>query len=253
MPLPFNMNRMLDTELHFPQRFTTMISRNYGMIFYNEGNKKSYDSNHAVITDQLGAEASVRDIEFFYKTKGIPPRIYQSYGKNDLEKVRPALEHHCFQIEVNQEQFFVQDHNSRLEPVSDLNIERLKSLSIDVMETIAIEFGGDWTIKVVERHLLHPSYHLLGGFVNEELASIASVSVYAGYSRVDDVYTRDKFRGRGFAGGMIDYLLKYHKQVSENHVYLYSSNQAAIRIYEKAGFTKLPQEFVCWQAWKDIS
>ncbi len=251
MPLPFNLNRMLDTELHFPQRFTNMTPKNYGMLFWNEGNKASHDSNHAVIVDHLGPEASIRDIEFFYKTKGIKPRIYQSYKANELEKIRPALENHGFSIETKEGQFYILDHDSVLTPVGELRIERLRSLSIDVMETIAIEFGGDWTIKVVERHLLHPSYHLLGGFVANELASLASVSVFAGYSRVGDVYTRDKFRGRGFGGGMIDYLIRYHKQLSDNHLYLFSADPAAIRIYQKAGFTPLQQDWQCWQAWKE--
>lgn len=251
MPLPFNFKRMLDTELHFPQRFTNMTPKNYGMLFWNEGNKKSHDSNHAVITDHLGAEASIRDIEFFYKTKGIDPRIYQSYQPNELEKIGPALEHHGFTVEMMKDQFFLHDKASSLTPVPELRIERLRSLNIDVMETIALEFGGDWTIKVVERHLQHPSYHLLGGFIADELASLASVSVFAGYSRVDDVYTRDKYRGRGFAGAMIDYLVKYHKQISDNHLYLYSANPTAIRIYERAGFSPLPQDFQCWRAFKE--
>jgi GNAT superfamily N-acetyltransferase len=252
MPLPFNMNRMLDTELHFPQRFTNMTPKNYGMLFWNEGNKASHDSNHAVITDPLGAEASVRDIDFFYKTKGIVPRIYQSYKANELEKIRPALEHHGFHIETKEGSFYVHDHESQLVPSDDLRIERLKNLSIDVMETIAIEFGGDWTIKVVERHLLHPSYHLLGGFVGTELASLASVSIFAGYSRMDDVYTRDKFRGKGFAGSMIHYLVNYHRQHTDNYLYTYSADPAVIRLYGKGGFTQLPKDFQFWTAWKEV-
>lgn len=246
------MNRMLDTELHFPQRFTNMTPKNYGMLFWNEGNKNSHESNHAVIVDHLGPESSIRDIEFFYKTKGIAPRIYQSYKARELEKIGPTLENHGFKIVTQDDNFFLLDHGSTLNPVPELRIERLNNLSIDVMETIAIEFGGDWTIKVVERHLLHPSYHLLGGFVAGELASLASMSVYAGYSRVDDVYTRDKFRGRGFAGAMIDYLVKYHKQQSENYLFIRSADPAAIRIYEKAGFSKLPQDFQCWTACKEL-
>lgn len=252
MTLPFNMNRMLETELHYPQRFTNMTQKNYGMLFWNEGNKASHDSNHAVITDHLGPEAFVRDIDFFYKTKGIQPRIYQSFKANELEKLRPALENHGFHIETKPGQFFVHDHEGSLSASSELKIERLRSLSIDVMETIAIEYGGDWTIKVVERHLLHPSYNLLGGFVNGELASLASVGVFAGYSRVDDVYTRDKFRGRGFGGAMIDYLVRYHKQISDNHLYLYSADTSAIKLYLKGGFSQIPQNFDFWQAWKEV-
>ncbi len=251
MPLPFNMNRLLDTERKFPDRFTNMTTKDYGLLFWNEGNKASYDSNHAMITDWIGVEASLRDVEFFYKSKAITPRIYQSFKANELERIKPALENHNFVIEPRQDQFFLHQNPSTLMPAAALQISRIKSLDIDIMETIAIEFGGDWTIKVVERHLLHPSYHLLGGFVNGELASFASVSVFAGYSRVDDVFTRDKFRGRGFAGAMIHHLVQYHKNITDNYLYLVSSDPAAINIYKKAGFVQLPQDFECWMAWKE--
>jgi len=253
MNIPFNLNRMIDTELHFPQRFASMLTKNYGLIFFNEGNKASHDSNHAVITDTIGAESSLRDIEFFYKSKGIAPRLYPSLKGNDLEKLAPALEHHEFIVEKKETQYFLHDHPSALRPSPDLKIERIHKLDIDIMETIAIEFGGDWTIKVVERHLLHPSYHLLGGFVQGELASLASVSIFAGYSRVDDVFTRDKFRGRGYAGSMIHYLVNYHSGIISNFLYLWSDNPAAIKIYEKAGFSKVPSDYHYWIAYKEHS
>lgn len=251
MPIPFNMNRMIDTELHFPQRFASMVNKNYGLIFWNEGNKASHDSNHAVITDPLGVESSLRDIEFFYKSKGISPRIYSALKAGELERIGPSLENHGFTLQMKENEYFLHDHESTLKEVDDLQIERIRRLDIDLMETIAVEFGGDWTIKVVERHLLHPSYHLLGGYISGELASLASVSVYAGYSRVDDVFTRDKFRGKGFAGAMIHHLVNYHRGNSQNYLYLYSDNPAAIKIYEKAGFSRVPQDFKCWVAHKE--
>ena len=251
MPIPFTMNRLIETELHFPQRFSNMVNKSYGLVFFNEGNKASHDSNHAVITDFIGVESSIRDLEFFYKGKGIAPRIYHSLKAGDLEKIRPALEQHGYTIETKDSKYFLHDHESILRYHDSLLIERVHKLDIDLMELIALEYGGDWTIKVVERHLLHPSYHLLGGYVDGELASLASVSVFAGYSRVDDVFTRAKFRGRGFAGAMMHYLVNYHRGLNQNYLYLYSDDPAAIKIYEKAGFSMLPQDFTCWTAHKE--
>lgn len=251
MTLPFNLNRMIETELHFPQRFASMVQKDYGLLFWNEGNKASMDSNHAVITDFLGIESTLRDIEFFYKAKGILPRIYPSLKAHDLDRIGAALENHGFTIQLHDDQYFLHDHESTLKPVDGLVIERIRRLDIGIMETLALEYGGDWTIKVVERHLLHPSYHFLGGFVDGELATMASVSIYAGYSRVDDVFTRDKFRGHGYAGAMIHHLVNYHRGLSPNYLYLYSDNPATSRIYEKAGFSKIPQDFQCWIAFKE--
>lgn len=33
----------------FPREFTVFAERAYGLLFYNENNKDSYDSNHAII------------------------------------------------------------------------------------------------------------------------------------------------------------------------------------------------------------
>ena len=115
-------------------------------------------------------------------------------------------------------------------PIDGLRIERVRNLTIDVMEAIAMEFGGDYTLRVAERHLQHPSYHLLCGFWEGEMVSLASVGIFAGYSRVDYVYTRTDFRGRGFAGAMLHHLIQYHRQLSTNHLYLYSSSPESIPI-----------------------
>lgn len=252
MHIPFNTKRMLETELRFPQRFTNMVQRNYGLIFFNEGNKRSYDSNHALILDLIGVESSVRDIESFYKSKGINPRIYGSFQNNEMEKMLPSLEKHEFSVVELPDRFFHHDHESALNPIAGLRIQRVRNLTIDVMEAIAVEFGGDYTLRVAERHLQHPSYHLLCGFWDDEIVSLASVGIFAGYSRVDDVYTRAAFRGKGFAGAMLHYLIQYHRQLSTNHLYLYSSSPDSIRVYQKAGFSEVPINMPVWEAYKEL-
>ena len=252
MAIPFNMNRMKDTELHYPQRFANMQQKDFGLIFWNEGNKASLESNHAVITDHIGIESSIRNIESFYKGKGINPCIYSSLKSGELEKVSEALTNHDFELELKSHEYFLHDHESSLKPAEDLVIRRIKTLDIDIMETIALEYGGDWTIKVVQRHLLHPSYHLLGGFHDTELASLASISVFAGYSRVSDVFTREKFRGKGYAGAMIHHLVNYHRGLSDNHLYLFSDHPETTRIFLKGGFSPLNQDFQTWVAIKHL-
>ena len=64
----------------FPKIFTDYEERSYGILFYNEDNKDSFDSNHAVIyrdkTEDLPGVLS--DIVRFYSSKGTRPIIYQS-------------------------------------------------------------------------------------------------------------------------------------------------------------------------------
>ncbi|MCB5270990.1 MAG: GNAT family N-acetyltransferase [Candidatus Cloacimonetes bacterium] len=251
MAIPFNMNRLKETELLYPQRFASMQQKDYGLIFFNEGNKNSQESNHAVIKDFIGIESSIRDIESFYKAKGINPCIFSALDPDELTKLSPSLENHGFNIQIMQEEYLLHDHEGSLRSASELIIQRVRHLDIDMMETIVLEYGTDSTIKVVERHLQHPSYHLLAGFCNGELAALASVSTYAGYSRASDIFTREKFRGKGFGGAMINHLVDYHRGLSQNYLYLFSDDPGTTKVVEKGGFSKLPLDFQGWVATKE--
>ena len=75
-----NLLKIYKEEDLFPIQITDYEKRDYGYLFYNEQNKDSYDSNHALIykskVDDL--PKVIEDITAFYKAKGINPSIYQS-------------------------------------------------------------------------------------------------------------------------------------------------------------------------------
>ena len=253
MTTSFILKRMIDTELHFASRFTNMTTKDWGLLFWNEGNKNSHDSNHAIIIEQLGVESTLKEIFSFYKGKGITPRIYPSLQAGELEALRPHLERHEYQIKSFPTRYYLHQQASQIKPLADFFVQRIRLVDDMLMNMIIEGGGGEWTIKVVQRHLLHPSYHLLGGFVEENLVCVASVGTFAGYSRVDDVMTHPAYRGKGYSSALIDYLVKYHKNLSDNHLYLYTKTPEAGRIYEKAGFVEIPDCPEGWSAHKDLS
>lgn len=53
----------------FPREFTAYAERKYGLLFYNENNKDSYDSNHAIIfKDRINDVTKIlEDITEFYR------------------------------------------------------------------------------------------------------------------------------------------------------------------------------------------
>lgn len=252
MKTEFKVNRLIDTELHFAKRFTGVLQKPYGLLYWNEANKLSHDSNHAIITDSVGVESSIKDIISYYKAKQITPRIYSSFQANQLAAFAPHLAKFDFVIEQSKVEFLLQEKDSSIEPVHGIRFERIKSVEAMLKEMIISGEYGEWTVKVFERHLRHPGFHLIGGYVEDELVTSASVNIFEGYSRVDDVYTNKFYRGKGYSSAMIHYLVKYHKEQSDNHLYLYSDIPQAIRIYEKAGFVKIPYDFECWRAHKTL-
>ena len=61
----------------------TSYETNYGLLFYNDDNKDSFDLNHAIIYKNKinNIEIVLIDIINFYKLKNIRPCIYQSINE----------------------------------------------------------------------------------------------------------------------------------------------------------------------------
>lgn len=251
MSLPFNLQRMIDTELEFAKRFTNCSAKPWGLLYWNEGNKESWDSNHAVIKDAVGAGSSIKEIVSFYKAKGIKPRIHSAFREKELDSLRPFLELNGFSIEMLPHRFYLHQGFSNISSVHGLHFERLRSVSQELRDFVLTYQYGHGAVMVLERHLSHPNYHLLAGYANDTLVTLASVNISVGYSRLDDVYTSPYYRGKGYSSALINYVLEYHKERSENYLYLYSSVPEAIKVYGKAGFVPIAEHLQFWSAIKE--
>ncbi len=66
-----NFEKMYLEEDLFPREITSYETRYYGLLFYNEENKDSFDSNHAIIyRDKIqDIEVVLSDIISFYAKK----------------------------------------------------------------------------------------------------------------------------------------------------------------------------------------
>lgn len=251
MNQPFMVNRLITIEQQYARRFTNMTQKPYGYIFWNEANKDSYLCNHAIITDFIGLESTLKDISFFYKQKDITPMLFPSLKQNELVQITPHLKNHNFELELLNHEFYQWEKDSTIEPAHGLFFDRLVQIKDDVKELIRAENYGEWAIKYLEKHIKSPGYHLLGGFVEDQLVTMGSISVFEGYSRIDDIFTFRFYRGKGYSGSLLDHLVKYNKETTDNHLYLYSHTPEGAHLYERVGFTKIPG-LQTWRAQKKL-
>jgi GNAT superfamily N-acetyltransferase len=243
------LNRLIMIEQQFAKRFTNAVQKPYGYIYWNEANKDSYLCNHAIITDFLGLEATLKDISFFYKQKDITPRLFPSLKSNELVELTPHLRNHGYELEMLQHEYFLWDKESVIPPVHGIYFDRIMQIKDDVRELLKSENYGEWAVKYLEKHIKSPGYHLIGGFVEEQLVTIGSLSVFEGYSRIDDILTFSFYRGKGYSGALLNHLVKVNKETSDNHLYIYSHYQNAAGLFERAGFIKIP-DLQTWRATK---
>jgi GNAT superfamily N-acetyltransferase len=242
--------------LHFAEQFADFVVTAYGILYYNDDNPNSWDSNHAIFTNpDYPLESAITDIIAFYMNKGITPRIYASLQTGELDRLRPHLEKYHFQISYeNANRYFLWQNPSIIKPMLEIRCERVLELTPDLKEIIYSDVdGGEWTIKVLQRHLKSPDFHLLQGSVENKAVTLASVKMMNGYSRVDDVITHQKMQGRGYNSALMHYLVNYHQAKSDNFLYLYASSPRAIHIYQKAGFVELPLQLDNWAAFQETT
>ena len=91
-----NLLKIYREEDFFPREFTVFVEREYGLLFYNDNNKDSDDSNHVIIfKDKINdITKTLEDITEFYRNKRIKPTIYQSITDDGyFESIR---EEFCF-------------------------------------------------------------------------------------------------------------------------------------------------------------
>jgi len=246
---PFALNRIIMIEQQYAKRFTNVTQKTYGYLYWNEANKDCELSNHAIITDFIGVEATLKEICFFYRQKDIFPRLFPALLENELVELTPHLKQHGFELTMLNHAYYLWQNESKVESVHGIYFERILQINDEVKELIRAENYGEWTIKYLERHIKNPGYHLIGGFVGEQMVAMGSISVFEGYSRIDDLITFQFYRNKGFSGTLLNYLIQHNKENTDNHLYFYAQYPDAAPLYEKAGFVLLPS-LKTWRAVK---
>ena len=245
----FDIKAMFQTEISFCDSFTNRKDTQYGRLYYNPQNPLSHDSNHAHVLRNLeNPEDALEDIKAFFRSRGLTPRVYQSFLADELEILRPHLEAAGFAVKHQDARTFRFPPDIQTPFDSTITVRRITSISGDLIDLIHSEDKGDWTIKVLDRHVNDEKFHLLGMFENGECVSIASVKTMDGYSRVDDVLTHSNHRGKRFGTRLMEYLVSYHRAISENCLYLWATNPIAMDMYLRVGFREIHTGAPYWSA-----
>jgi GNAT superfamily N-acetyltransferase len=237
-----DINRMLQTEISFCDSFTNRVDTQYGILYHNPLNPLSHDSNHAHIMDLQYPDNTLEEIKTFYRNHGLTPRVYHSFLKDELEILRPHLEWAGFTVKTHDARAFWVPPETPVALNPTVAVRRIMTIPSDVIELIHSEDAGDWTIDVLKRHVSDMRFHLLGlyeGGICVFCVSIASVKTMDGYSRVDDVLTHSRHRGKRFGTRLMEHLVNYHRSVSDNYLYLWATNPIAIRMYLRVGLTEI--------------
>ena len=255
-------HKILQTEYHYPNSYSNLQRTDYGLLFYNENNPDSNDSNHAVITtydENTDFDGIISDIKKFYLSKNLPPMIYSDHIPGQLEQVKNSLDKYNFEYRTFDNVYLIHKNRPQINEPYSLIIKRIEK-GDDLSFIYAIwpvnenrRGGADRVYKVVGQRNNMVDYNLFVGYLDDGTPVTAAATEYFdGIGLVDEVETAKAYRGNGYARQLIRYWIDYHyKNYSDRLLYLCYSNPTAGRIYREAGFVDFDWEFESWSAWID--
>ena len=242
------------TDINAPRMFTECVEKDYGLLFCNNENKYSYDSNHAVITNpDADLRSAVADIVAFYRSQEQTPRLYHGYLDSEEEQLFPVLREMGFEIELNENKTFIRHSQAspRGPATKNPKVRRLRAVESGFRDILREDDGGDWNLHKWTRCIQDPRAFVFAQ-PNEDgdTVAIAALLAYDEMSVIEDVVTSPKYRRKGFATNMLTQIVEFHESLgNSNPLNLVSDNPDAIRVYERLGFMELKHGYQLWMAY----
>ena len=203
-------------EIDFPRLFASYKEKPYGVLYYMEDNKESYDGNHAClypekITD-LGAV--LEEITAFYAACGIHrPSIYHPYEKGYFEKHKEILEAHGYtHVSKPDHRVMLLTAENVIKPANRLEITVSTAWDERVATDILIPSGEPWEIEVTKKRLQQDGTYLFVGAVDGKAVVYTDIHISRhGNTRYDYIVTAKEHRGKGYAGELLSFVVEYCK------------------------------------------
>lgn len=223
----------------FPKDITSWIERPYGFLFYNDENKESYDSNHALVFRNRVTELDqvLEDIVQFYSEKGIRPSLYQSIADDGyFEHISDELTRHGFSFWTEPQNYMVLLGENKIQPNPNITVQKVTRWD-DAFATHIFEAAGEpWEIDVARKALDKANTLFFVAYDNSVPVGMTHCHVADGVCRVDYLLVATNCRNKGVGRALIHYFVEYCVQNHIENCYLWPDGETAANIYQEAGF-----------------
>lgn len=234
-----DLSKIYREEDLFPQGITSWVERPYGFLFYNDENKDSYDSNHAIIFRDKVTDIgyALRDIVQFYSEKGIRPSIYQSISDEGyFEEIKGELAEYGFESWTEEQKYMVLSDRNAINPNHKISVARVTQWNDAYAVHIFEAAEEPWEIDVAKK-VISSSYTLFFVAYYEGIpVGMTYGHIADGVCRVDYLLVSKKVRNMGVGRALIYAFVEYCNANRIENCYLWPDGDTAERIYSEAGF-----------------
>ena len=243
-----NLEKIYLEEDLFPKYITSYETRNYGFLFFNEKNKDSFDSNHALIyKDRIhDIDSVLNDIIVFYRNKGIRPTIYQSISDEGFfDKIGRKLSEHDFEYYVEKQNFMILSQKNAINPNARIIVRRETEWKDEYGVEIFEKSGEPWEIDVTKRALRKNNTLFFVAYYNGKPVGMTRCHFTDYVCRVDYLLVSKEFRNIGVGRTIIYTFVEYCRNNKIDICYLWPDGKSAEKIYYEAGFRHVETKQAC--------
>lgn len=202
-------------EIDFPSRFADSIQKDWGVMFYMDENKTSYDGNHACIyPDKIPDLGEVLDeITAFYTQKSIVPSVWHPYVRGYFADNLSVLTAHGYTYTpVPDRRVMLLTAKNEIKSERRLDIRVLNTWDERVATDILIPCGEPWEIDVTKKRMAHDGAYLFVGYLDGKAVVYSDIHISShGNTRFDYIVTSPAYRGKGYASELLSFMVEYCK------------------------------------------
>ena len=203
-------------EIDFPRLFASYVEKEYGILFYMENNKDSYDGNHACIYPEKITDLDVvlKDIASFYEGLGRKTSIYHPFAKDYFKNNEAILNANGYTYTAEEDhRVMLLTADNQIEPLNRLDIKVFEHWEDCVADDILIPSGEPWEIDVTRKRMENDGTYLFVGFLDGKAIVYSDIhkSVH-GNTRFDYIVTATEHRGKGYASELLSFMVEYCKK-----------------------------------------
>lgn len=234
-----NLEKIYNEEDLFPREITFLEKREYGFLFYNEENKDSYDSNHAIIFKSKVTDLKqiLDDIVKFYTEKGIRPNIYQSISDDGyFEEIKNELSECGFKSWTESQKYMVLSEQNTIIPNSEVVVRKISEWKEEYGVEIFEKAGEPWEIEVAQKSLENRNTLFFVAFSGGKPVGMTYAHSKDEVCRVNYLLVSKEHRNMGVGRALISSLVEYCKGTQIDNCFLWTDGETAEKIYYEAGF-----------------
>ena len=250
------LQKIFTEEDLFPREVTSFEKRDYGFLFYNEQNKDSYDSNHALIYKNKISDIKLvlKEIIDFYKTKNITPNIYESIFDEDyFEQIKNELENFGFEIFTETQRYMVLKEENKIKPNPEIEIKKIDKWNDEYGKEIFEKSNESYWIEVLKKSLLNDNTIFFVAFYKNIPVGMTYAHITNEVCRVDYLLVSKEYRNMGIARTIIIFFVEYCKENKITTCYLWPDGETAEKIYHEAGFRHVATKKVGRASYKNLT